>query len=68
MSRSVTLIGYAVIAVGAVSLQLGALHSRRFPSAGEFVSRLMHRRLVRMLMITGWLWLGWHVFVRVHLD
>jgi Family of unknown function (DUF6186) len=64
MTRTLTLLGYAVVAAAAVGLELAA---RRGMCAtfGEALSAAVRRRPVRLLLIAGWLWLGWHVFVRV---
>ena len=64
MSRIVTLIGFAVIAMSAVALEIAA---RRGGSVtfGDALGRLVRPRPVRLLVLAAWLWLGWHLFVRV---
>jgi hypothetical protein len=66
MSRLITLVGYAVI-VG--SMLTYAIVARRRPdrlTLGDSVT-LAHRHPAgRWLLLAGWLWLGWHLFVRVH--
>ena len=64
MSRTTTLVGYAVIAVALVACQLTALVSRRIPSLGQAVSLVVSRRAGRWLLLSAWLWAGWHLFVR----
>jgi hypothetical protein len=64
MSRTLTLLGYAVVAAGALALQVAG---RRGLCAtfGEALSAAVRRWPVRLLLVAAWLWLGWHVFVRV---
>jgi hypothetical protein len=64
MTRLVTLLGYAVFLAGAVGLELAA----RRRSSGTFADALtfaVRWRPVRLVLLAGWLWLGWHIFVRV---
>ena len=63
MSGAVTLSGYAVIATAFVVVQLAALTGGP-PTLGAVLRWLMRRRGVRWLLVAGWLWLGWHLFVR----
>jgi Family of unknown function (DUF6186) len=65
MSRAVILAGYVVIAVTAVALELAARRDRRWATAGDAIVVVTRRWPVRLLLLAGWLWLGWHVFVRV---
>jgi Family of unknown function (DUF6186) len=64
MMRFVTLAGYAVIAVCAVALELAA-RRRGGATFGDALTWLLHQRAMRVLLVLGWLWLGWHLFVRV---
>jgi hypothetical protein len=34
------------------------------PSFGDLVLAVQRWRLGRLLLFAGWVWLGWHVFVR----
>lgn len=61
MSRAVTLAGYAVLAAAAFTLQV----SGRVARFGEVVDALARHWPFRLLLLTGWLWLGWHLFARV---
>lgn len=65
MSRILTLVGYAVIAVCAVGLEVAARGSGRFATLPEAISLAVRRWPVRVVLQAGWLWLGWHLFVRV---
>ena len=64
MSRTVTLVGYCVIAAALLGCQVASLLSRRIPSLGQFLSLVASRRSGRWLLLAGWLWMGWHLFVR----
>jgi hypothetical protein len=64
MTRTLTLLGYALVAAAAVGLEVAA---RRGVCAtfGDAVSVAARRWPTRVLLLAGWLWLGWHIFVRV---
>ena len=64
MTRTATLVGYALIAVALLAYQLAGLRWRRTPTIGEALAHLTRRRPARCALLAGWLWLGWHVFVR----
>ncbi len=42
----------------------GFLSKGRFPSFGDVLAFLMRTRIGRWFVLIGWLWLGWHLFVR----
>jgi hypothetical protein len=64
MTRLLTLIGYGVLAGGAVGLELAARRSRRLATFGDVLDVVLRRWPVRAALLAGWLWLGWHLFVR----
>jgi len=64
VSRTLTLWGYAVLAVAAVGLQAAGLLRRRTATFGQAVKRLKSMTAARPLLLAGWLWLGWHTFIR----
>ena len=64
-SRGVTLVGYALIAMAALALEVTARRSRRLATFGDAVTLLLRHWPVRILVLTAWVWLGWHLFVRV---
>jgi hypothetical protein len=66
MTREITLLGYAFFALAAVVLEFGARRSGRVATLRQAVSALNRWWPGRALLIAGWLWLGWHLFVRVH--
>ena len=65
MSRDLTLVGYAIVAVCAVGLEVAARRSGRFSTLPEALSVAVRRWQFRVVLQAGWLWLGWHLFVRV---
>jgi hypothetical protein len=65
-SRSLILAAYVAVAVAALALETSA--RRRSEGGGTFgaaVGSGLRHRPVRLLLLAGWLWLGWHLFVRV---
>ncbi len=66
MSRTTTLAGYAVLAAALVACQVVALVTRRIPTIGQVASAVARRPVGRWLLLAGWLWIGWHLFVRSH--
>ena len=72
MNRSITLAGFAGLAAAFVLCELFALRAksqnwRRRPlTFGESVAAVKRLSQIRWPMLAGWLWLGWHLFARVH--
>lgn len=65
MTRTVVLVVWAVLAgVVAVCVILGIGPRRRVPTVGALIDRGTHRLVWRVLLIVGWMWLGWHFFAR----
>lgn len=57
---AVWVVAFAVLALW----QLTCLVHPRLPSLSTVVTILVRRRLVRWLLLAGWFWWGWHVWVR----
>ena len=68
MTRATTLAGYAVILAAAVAYQLAGVRRRRTATLGEALAQATALWPVRLVLLAGWLWLGWHVFVRADLG
>ena len=64
MTRTVTLWGFALLAVVAVAYQMAGLLLHRTATLGQALRSLMRFPAVRPLLLVAWLWLGWHTFVR----
>ena len=65
MTRFVTLVGYAVVAACAVGLEVSARRRQRLARFTEALDVLLGPPVLRVIVLGGWMWLGWHVFVRV---
>jgi hypothetical protein len=64
-ARWVNLAGWIVLAGAVVALELRArLRRGRFATLGDTLSVVLRMPPVRGLALAGWLWLGWHLFVR----
>ena len=64
MTRPVTLLGYALVLVAAVSLEVAA-RRRGSGTFGDALALILRWRPARLVLLAAWLWLGWHLFVRV---
>ena len=64
-SRSATLLGFALIAAVALVLVLVSRRSDRLRSFGDLMTFVLRHWPARFLLVVLWLWLGWHIFVRV---
>jgi Family of unknown function (DUF6186) len=64
-ARSLTIAGFAVLAVGAAGLTATG-RAGRFGLAvpGELVTALLSRTPTRLAIVLGWAWLGWHFLAR----
>ena len=64
MSRAATLWGYAVLALAVVAYQVAGLLLGRTATLGQALRRVIQVPAGRVLLLAGWLWAGWHTFVR----
>ena len=56
---------WAVLASALVFAEAVALiDPDRLPTVGDIIQALLHWPLTRWMLLLGWLWLGWHLFVR----
>jgi hypothetical protein len=67
MSRAQTYAGYAVLAVAFVACEVAARVRRARDTAtlSNAIAMLTRSRAARWVVLAAWLWLGWHLFVRV---
>ena len=65
MTRLITLVGYGLVALCAVGLELAARRFARLATFAETLAFALRLWPFRLVVLTGWLWLGWHIFVRV---
>ncbi len=61
--RAAAYAAYAVIAVAVLAWQAYAVSRGSLP-LGRLLAWLLRRRVVRMGVVLGWAWLGWHLFAR----
>jgi hypothetical protein len=64
MTRNLTLAGYAVLGAAGLAYELASRLRHRTPTLGQAMLILTRRPVPRALVLLGWLWLGWHLFVR----
>lgn len=65
MSRSITIIGFAVLISTMAGLEFAARRGiSRIPTLGHWLGYLMRSKTGRALVLLGWWWLGWHYFAR----
>jgi hypothetical protein len=63
--KGAVLVGWIVLGLAMlVAEAVGLLSGRRFPTLGDVLSFLMRSRVGRWFVLIGWVWLGWHLFVR----
>lgn len=65
MTRIVFLAAYGIVFGAAILFHVAGVLWRRTMSFGEFLDPLLRKPLARWLFVLAWLWLGWHLFVRV---
>jgi len=65
MSRTVALSGWAVIAAAvAVVETVGRLRPTAISPLSGLLAALRGSRGGRTVLLLGWIWVGWHLFVR----
>jgi hypothetical protein len=64
-ARTFILVGYVAIAAGALILETSARRGGPVATFGATLGTVLRYRPTRLLVLAGWLWLGWHLFVRV---
>ena len=64
MSRAATLWGYAFLTVAVVAYQLAGVVLGRTATVGQALRRVTRVPAGRVVLLAGWLWAGWHTFVR----
>jgi Family of unknown function (DUF6186) len=64
-SHDVTVLGYLVVLLAGVTLQLLATRTRApIPSLGKVLAWAMNTRTRRVGMLVAWAWLGLHFFAK----
>jgi hypothetical protein len=63
--KALFLTGWVILGLAALAAEvIGLLSNGRFPTLGDVLSFLMRSRVGRWFVLIGWVWLGWHLFVR----
>jgi hypothetical protein len=65
MTRTIFLTAYAVILTAALGFHVAGHVWGRTMTFDGFMRALLRWAPVRWLIVLAWLWLGWHLFVRV---
>jgi hypothetical protein len=63
-SRTATFVGYGVIVALVVVLATVAARRTNWMTLPDALHALTRKRAVRILVVVGWVWLGWHLFAR----
>ena len=63
-SRNLTFGGYLAILLSIGVWTLVTARHPRWMTLPDAVASLTRRRGVRILVVIGWVWLGWHLFAR----
>ncbi len=64
MSPAVTVAGYVVLLFAMVIYQLVSVLLGRSATLGQVLGALKKSLAGRLLLAVGWMWVGWHLFVR----
>jgi hypothetical protein len=63
MSEAVTVAGWVLLLAGIVTVEVAGRRGRGAP-AGAVLRAALGSPTAHALLAVGWLWLGWHLFVR----
>jgi hypothetical protein len=64
LTHATTVAGWIVIVIAIAAACTGVVVSHgRFPAAATLVRLATRRVVVRVILLTGWAWVGWHFFV-----
>jgi Family of unknown function (DUF6186) len=64
-ARTATFAGWFVLIAAVVALEIRArVRPGRYATLADTVAALVRVPFLRGLALAGWLWLGWHLFVR----
>ena len=63
-SRTVTYVGYAAILFAICLWTVMTARHAHWVTLPAAIASLMRRKAVRIVVVLGWVWLGWHLFAR----
>lgn len=64
MTRMGTFVGYGTILALVILWAAVASRHGNWMTLPDAWNTLRRRRAVRILVVVGWIWLGWHLFAR----
>lgn len=65
VTRVITIGGFMALILALFVLEfLARRKDSRIPTLGEWLGYVMRTKAGRLLVLLGWLWLGWHYFSR----
>jgi hypothetical protein len=65
VTRVITITGFAAVILSLFVLEfLARREGSRIPALGQWLGYVMRPKAGRLLILLGWLWLGWHYFSR----
>jgi hypothetical protein len=63
-ARTVTFVGFAVIAAAGLCWSIVTARSPTLTTLPRLLARITRSRVVRLLFVLAWAWVGWHLFAR----
>jgi hypothetical protein len=63
-SRTITFVGFGVIFALMIAWAAVAALVPNWMALPDAFRTLTRRRAIRMVVVVGWIWLGWHLFAR----
>ena len=63
-SRVITFVGYGTILALVLVWAAMTAQSPRSLTLSDAITLLTRSRTARILVVIGWIWLGWHLFAR----
>jgi hypothetical protein len=65
VTRVITIVVFAALILALFVLEfLARRKGSRIPTLGQWLGYVMRSKAGRLLILLGWLWLGWHYFSR----
>jgi hypothetical protein len=55
---------WVVLAVAVATAEVVALTTSRLVTLGGALTSMLRHRVLKVVLVAAWLWLGWHIFVR----
>jgi len=63
-TRLATLTGFTLLAAAVAAWSVVTTRRPSLETLPTLLSRITSSRLVRLLLVIAWAWLGWHLFAR----